>query len=58
MLEGINQDFSLGRLGVSPEVRYTRWTSMPINVFGSQGYGFQSAQNQVDVLVGLTWKVH
>ena len=47
---------ALGRIGVAPELRYTRWTSTPINVFGSQGYGFQSAQNQIDILVGLTWK--
>jgi hypothetical protein len=49
--------FGLGRIGVAPELRYTRWTSTPINVSGSQGYGFQSAQNQIDILVGLTWKV-
>ena len=48
----------LGRVGLAPELRYTRWTSTPINVSGSQGYFFQSAQNQVDVLVGLTWKLH
>lgn len=50
--------FGLGRVGVSPEVRYTRWTSTPINVSGPQGYFFQSTQNQLDFLVGLTWKVH
>lgn len=50
--------FGLGRLGLSPELRYTRWTSTPINVFASQGYFVQSAQNQIDILVGVTWKVH
>lgn len=49
---------ALGRPGISSELRYTRWTSTPINVFASQGYFFQSAQNQIDILVGLTWKVH
>lgn len=48
----------LGRLGIAPELRYTRWTSTPINVSGPQGYFFQSAQNQIDILVGLTWKAH
>jgi hypothetical protein len=53
---GIHLDF--GRLGFSPELRYTRWTSTPINISGPQGYFFQSAQNQIDLLLGLTWKVH
>lgn len=49
--------FGLGKLRISPEVRYTYWNNTPVNEQGSQGYGFQSSQNQVDVLVGVTWKV-
>jgi hypothetical protein len=48
----------IGALRLSPEVRYTYWNNPAINVFGIQGYRFQSAQNQVDVLVGIGWKVH
>ena len=42
----------IGRLRISPEVRYTRWS----NTVGD--LPIQSAQNQVDALVGIGWKVH
>lgn len=48
----------IGALRLSPEVRYTYWKNPAINVFGPQGYAFQSAQNQVDVLVGIGWRLH
>ena len=48
----------VGRLRLSPELRYTRWTSTPINAPLSQGAAYQSTQNQVEVLVGLGWKLH
>jgi len=50
--------FGVGSLRLSPELRYTRWTNAAINVFGPGGYAYQSASNQVDVLVGLGWKIH
>jgi hypothetical protein len=46
----------LGRLRISPEVRFTRWSNAAIEV--TQLFSFQSTQNQVDVLVGIGWKVH
>jgi hypothetical protein len=46
----------LGRLRLSPEVRYTYWNNAAISVFSD--FPFQSTQNQVDVLVGIGWKVH
>lgn len=47
---------SLGRLQLSPQVRYTRWLSTSINTNSYLDQGFMSAQNQLDVLVGIGWK--
>jgi len=49
--------FSAGRLRLAPEVRYTRWHDTPIAASGPYGYEFHSAQNQVDLLMGISWKV-
>jgi hypothetical protein len=49
--------FGVGRLRVSPEVRYTHWTSTPINGFFSDGPSYSSTQEQVDVLIGIGWKI-
>jgi hypothetical protein len=46
--------FTIGALQVSPEVRYTYWNNAPIS-FNDR---FQSTQNQVDVLLGLGWRLH
>ena len=43
-------------LRVSPEVRYTRWNAGAIDV--NEHLSFQSTQNQIDVLLGIAWKVH
>ena len=51
-------ELRVSRLRLSSEFRYTHWTGAPINVAGSQGYGYQSNENQLDVLVGIGWKVH
>lgn len=45
----------LGRLSVAPEVRYTHWGGVTFDQYGPYGFGLQSKQNQVDVLVGLTF---
>lgn len=50
--------FGLGRLRFSPEVRYTHWTSTPINGYFSDGPSYYSTQEQVDVLIGIGWKIH
>jgi hypothetical protein len=54
---GAGVQFGFGSLRLAPEVRYTRWNSTPINESGSYGYEFHSAQNQVDLLLGVSWKV-
>lgn len=53
VVAGGGVQFSLGRLRVSPEARYTYWTSAP--VLGSAGA--PPSQSQVDVLVGIGWKL-
>lgn len=40
--------FNLGRLHLAPQLRYTRWATAQVD---------GSNQNQVDLLVGISWKV-
>ena len=50
--------FGIGRLLVAPAVRYTYWNNTPIvGVFSGGGPSWQSTQNQVDILVGIAWKI-
>jgi hypothetical protein len=50
--------FNLGHLGLAPQVRYTRWGTAPVGgLYYSLGSTYSSNQNQVDVLVGISWKV-
>jgi hypothetical protein len=57
LVAGGGVQFSLGRLQVSPEVRYTHWNNQAILVTYGDGPTFGSAQDQIDVLVGLSWKL-
>jgi hypothetical protein len=50
--------FQVGRLRLSPQVRYTHWTSTPINVSFGDGPTYYSTQEQADVLIGIGWRVH
>jgi hypothetical protein len=43
-----------GRLRFAPEVRYTFWTSPAVDRQEPQGYFVQSAQHQVDLMIGIT----
>jgi hypothetical protein len=62
LVVGGGVQFALGRLRLSPVVRYTRWTgSTFMGRSGGPGEYFyltawQSNQNQVDVLLGVAWK--
>ncbi|HUE03990.1 MAG TPA: hypothetical protein VMR62_30840 [Bryobacteraceae bacterium] len=49
--------FGIGRLRLSPVVRYTHWNNVGVVVVFPNGPTIQSAQNQVDILVGVGWKV-
>jgi len=46
-----------GPLHVSPQVRYTRWNSSPYGFSFSDGPSFSATQNQIDLLIGVGWKV-
>ena len=50
--------FDIGRLRLSPEVRYTHWMSTPIYGYFGDGPSYSSTQNQADVLVGIGWKLN
>ncbi len=49
--------FAIGRLRLSPEVRYTRWSNSAISGFYADGPSWQSTQDQVDALLGIAWKI-
>jgi hypothetical protein len=44
-----------GRLHLAPEVRYTRWGGRPFDDQGPGGFFLESSQNQVELLVGLSF---
>ena len=44
-----------GPFHLSPEVRYTRWVGRPFDEQGPRGFFLQSSQNQVELLVGLSF---
>lgn len=48
--------FTKGYLQISPEFRYTRWIRPAIGYFGSRGDTFESTPNQVDFILGISWK--
>lgn len=49
-------EFRWGRFRISPGARYTRWRSDPINYNPRRGVGARAALNQVDILIGVTWR--
>jgi hypothetical protein len=49
--------FGAGPLRLSPQVRYTRWNNAPFGFSFPDGPSFVASQNQVDVLIGIGWKV-
>jgi hypothetical protein len=58
IVTGGGVEFGVGRLQLSPQVRYTHWGSTPIYGFFGDGPSYQSTQEQVDVLIGIRWKVY
>jgi hypothetical protein len=57
IVAGGGVQFGWGRLRLSPEIRYTHWTSAPVSVSFGDGPSFYSAREQVDVLLGIGWKI-
>ena len=54
---GGDVELAAGRLRISPQVRYTFWMSNPVSGYFGDGASFQSNSQQVDVVVGISWKV-
>jgi len=52
---GAGWRLAAGWLKVAPELRYTRWAGRPFDDQGPRGFFLQSSQNQVDLLVGLSF---
>ena len=49
--------FNLGHLRLAPQVRYTRWFTTPVQGAVKELGGFSSNLNQVDILVGISWRL-
>lgn len=45
-----------GHFRVAPEVRYIRWKDPLYSYYGSRGYYLQVPRNEVQILVGVTWR--
>src|SRR5713101_8181173 len=56
LVAGVGAEASIGGLRIAPEIRYTRWNKDVINEFGSLGYFVSSGMNQVQVLMGVSWR--
>ena len=50
--------FGIGRLRLAPAVRYTHWNNTPVVVYFGNGPQSQTTQNQADILLGISWKLH
>ena len=51
-------EFNWGRLGLAPQLRYTHWATTPVSsLFYGLGSTYSSNQNQLDILVGVRWKL-
>jgi Outer membrane protein beta-barrel domain len=57
VVTGVGVQFGVGRLRVAPEARYMHWTSTPISGTFSDGPSYYSTQEQVDILIGIGWKI-
>jgi hypothetical protein len=54
---GGGAQFGIGRLHLSPTVRYTRWNDGAVLIVYPNGPTIKMALNQVDILLGIAWKV-
>ena len=50
-------EFRIARLCLTPAVRYTRWNDRPILLVIPNGPSPTLTANQVDVLLGISWKL-
>ena len=56
IVTGGGVEFGAPHLHIAPEVRYTRWNNDPINFSGTQGSYVSASRDQVEALVGITWR--
>ena len=49
--------FNAGHLRLAPQVRYTRWFTTPVQGVDNLVGSFSSNLNQVDILVGISWRL-
>ena len=55
LIVGGGVEFKVRLVRVSPEFRYTRWSNKAFSTYGPYGSYAESAQNQAEVLLGITW---
>jgi hypothetical protein len=55
MAIGGGMSFKAGPIRIAPEIRYTSWFTVPFDEYGSHGFHVESAENQVDLLVSVTF---
>ena len=57
LVAGAGVRFGIGRLRLAPVIRYTHWNNAAISGSYPDGPAWQSTQNQLDLLVGIGWKI-
>jgi hypothetical protein len=57
LVVGGGLQFAAGRLQFAPEVRYTRWNQQVIYGYFPDGPSYGSSQNQLDILLGISWRI-
>ncbi len=55
MVFGGGVSFKTGPIRIAPGIRYTGWFTSPFDVSGSHGFTVKSAENQLDLLVNVTF---
>lgn len=50
-------EFRIGRMRLSPAIRYTHWDNAPAVLVFADGPTINLTQNQVNALVGISWKL-
>lgn len=56
LVAGGGIEVGAGHWRVAPEVRYIRWKDPLFSYYGSRGYYVVAPQNEVQLLVGITWR--
>ena len=57
VIAGGGLEFATGRAVFAPEVRFTHWNQQTIYGYFGDGPSYGSSQNQLDVFLGISWRV-